>query len=145
MALCRFSLGVCIYILLPSLVFLIKEKYIVMSHEHVSNVGRIWKVFGLLSIITIVEVILGIVKPEVLHFNTFLSMNLLNWIFITLTVYKAYWIMWAFMHLEGEALALRWAVVGTLVFLIIYLVFILLVEADYIFEIFKNSTIKWNF
>lgn len=116
-----------------------------MSHEHVSNVGRIWKVFGLLSIITIVEVILGIVKPEVLNFNTFLSMNLLNWIFITLTVYKAYWIMWAFMHLEGEALALRWAVVGTLVFLIIYLVFILLVEADYIFEIFKNSTIKWNF
>jgi cytochrome c oxidase subunit 4 len=116
-----------------------------MSHEHVSNVGRIWKVFGLLSIITIVEVILGIVKPEILNFNTFLSMNLLNWIFITLTVYKAYWIMWAFMHLEGEALALRWAVVGTLVFLIIYLVFILLVEADYIFEIFKNSTIKWNF
>ena len=116
-----------------------------MSHEHVSNVGRIWKVFGLLSIITIVEVILGIVKPEVLHFNTFLSMGLLNWIFIILTVYKAYWIMWAFMHLEGEASALRWAVVGTLVFLIIYLVFILLVEADYIFEIFKNSTIKWNF
>ena len=116
-----------------------------MSHEHVSNVGRIWKVFGLLSIITIVEVILGIVKPEVLHFNTFLSMNLLNWIFITLTVYKAYWIMWAFMHLEGETASLRWAVVGTVVFLIIYLVFILLVEADYIFEVFKNATIKWNF
>ncbi|WP_395058445.1 cytochrome C oxidase subunit IV family protein [Flavobacterium sp.] len=116
-----------------------------MSHEHESNVGRIWKVFGLLSIITIVEVILGIVKPEVLQFNTFLSMGLLNWIFIILTVYKAYWIMWAFMHLEGEAASLRWAVVGTLVFLVIYLVFILLVEADYIFEIFKNSTIKWNF
>ena len=116
-----------------------------MSHEHVSNVGRIWKVFGLLSIITIVEVFLGIVRPEILFFNTFLSMGLLNWIFIILTVYKAYWIMWAFMHLEGEASSLRWAVVGTLVFLIIYLVFILLVEADYIFEIFKNSTIKWNF
>ena len=116
-----------------------------MSHEHVSNVGRIWKVFGLLSIITIVEVFLGIVRPEILFFNTFLSMGLLNWIFIILTVYKAYWIMWAFMHLEGEASSLRWAVVGTLVFLIIYLVFILLVEADYIFEIFKNATIKWNF
>jgi cytochrome c oxidase subunit IV len=66
-------------------------------------------------------------------------------LFITLTIYKAYWIMWAFMHLEGEALSLRWAVVGTVVFLITYLVFILLVEADYIFEIFKNATIKWNF
>ena len=116
-----------------------------MSHEHVSNVGRIWKVFGLLSIITIVEVFLGIVRPDVLYFNHFLSMNLLNWIFITLTIYKAYWIMWAFMHLEGETASLRWAVVGTVVFLIIYLVFILLVEADYIFEVFKNATIKWNF
>lgn len=116
-----------------------------MSHEHQSNTGRIWKVFGLLSIITTVEVILGIVKPEILHFNTFLGMNLLNWIFITLTIYKAYWIMWAFMHLEGEVIALRWAVVGTVVFLITYLVFILLVEADYIFEVFKNATIKWNF
>ncbi|WP_394758651.1 cytochrome C oxidase subunit IV family protein [Flavobacterium sp.] len=116
-----------------------------MSHEHVSNVGRIWKVFGLLSIITIVEVALGIIKPDVLFFNTFLSMGLLNWIFIILTVYKAYWIMWAFMHLEGEVASLRWAVVGTVTFLLVYLVFILLVEADYIFEIFKNSTIKWNF
>ena len=102
-------------------------------------------VFGLLSIITIIEVIFGIVKPEILHFNTFLGMNLLNWMFITLTIYKAYWIMWAFMHLEGEVIALRWAVVGTVVFLITYLVFILLVEADYIFEVFKNATIKWNF
>ena len=116
-----------------------------MSHEHQSNTGRIWKVFGLLSIITIIEVIFGIFKPHFLHFNTFLGMNLLNWLFILLTIYKAYWIMWAFMHLEGEVLSLRWAVVGTVVFLITYLVFILLVEADYIFEVFKNATIKWNF
>jgi hypothetical protein len=34
-----------------------------MSHEHVSNIGRIWKVFGILSAVTIVEVILGIFKP----------------------------------------------------------------------------------
>lgn len=116
-----------------------------MSQEHVSNTGRIWKVFIGLSIITTVEVVLGILKPEILYFNNFLSMNLLNWIFIILTVYKAYWIVWAFMHLEGETASLRWAVVGTVVFLVIYLVFILLVEADYIFEVFKNATIKWNF
>jgi cytochrome c oxidase subunit IV len=115
-----------------------------MSHEHTSNVGRIWKVFGLLSIITIIEVAFGIAKPEFMLFTNFLGMNLLNWLFITLTVYKAYWIMWAFMHLEGEKASLRWAVVGTIVFLVLYLVFILLVEANYIFDIFKNSTIKWN-
>jgi cytochrome c oxidase subunit IV len=116
-----------------------------MGHSHESNVGRIWKVFGFLSLITIVEVVLGIYKPHSLHFTNILGMNLLNWIFIILTVVKAYGIMWAFMHLEGEVATLRWAIVAPLVFLILYLVFILLVEADYIFEVFKNSTIKWNF
>lgn len=116
-----------------------------MSHEHVSNTKRIWMVFGLLSVVTTVEVILGILKPESLHMNNFLSMNLLNWIFILLTIYKAYYIVWAFMHMEGEKSSLRWSVVAPVIFLILYLVFILLVEADYIYEVFKNATIKWNF
>lgn len=119
-----------------------------MAHghgEYVSNTSRIWKVFILLSVVTIVEVALGIVKPEALHMNTFLSMNLLNWIFIMLTIYKAYYIVWAFMHMEGERASLRWAVVSSVIFLILYLIFILLVEADYIYEVFRTSTIKWNF
>lgn len=118
-----------------------------MSHEHAheSNLGRIWKVFGILSAITIVEVIFGILKPDVLHMNNFLSMNLLNWLFIILTLVKAYYIVWAFMHMEGEKSSLRWIVVSPIIFLVAYLLFILLVEADYIFEVFKNSTIKWNF
>ena len=116
-----------------------------MSHEHVSNTKRIWFVFGLLSVVTIVEVALGIMKPDVLHMNNLLSMNLLNWIFIILTIFKAYYIIWAFMHMEGEKASLRWTVVAPVVFLILYLLFILLVEADYIFEVFKDSTIKWNF
>lgn len=115
------------------------------SHEYVSNTKRIWQVFGLLSVITIVEVILGIIKPEILYMHTFLSMNLLNWIFIILTVVKAYYIVWAFMHMEGERASLRWAVVSSIVFLVLYLLFILLVEADYIYEVFRTSTIKWNF
>ena len=116
-----------------------------MSHEHVSNTKRIWFVFGLLSVVTTVEVILGILKPDVLHMNNLLGMNYLNWIFYILTIFKAYYIVWAFMHMEGEKTALRWAVVLPVIFLVIYLLFILLIEADYIFEIFKNSTIKWNF
>lgn len=116
-----------------------------MSHEHVSNTKRIWFVFGLLSVVTTVEVILGILKPESLHMNHLLGMNLLNWIFYILTIFKAYYIVWAFMHMEGEKSSLRWSVVAPVIFLVLYLLFILLVEADYIFEIFKNSTIKWNF
>jgi len=72
------------------------------AHEHVSNTKRIWMVFGLLSVVTTVEVFLGIVRPEFLFMNNFLSMNLLNWVFIILTLYKAYYIVWAFMHMEGE-------------------------------------------
>ena len=116
-----------------------------MSHEHVSNTKRIWLVFGILSIVTTVEVFLGIQKPEVLHMTNFLGMNLLNWIFIILTIFKAYYIVWAFMHMEGETPALRRAVVWTVIFLISYLVFILLTEGNYIFGVFKNATIKWNF
>jgi cytochrome c oxidase subunit IV len=116
-----------------------------MSQAHVSNTGRIWKVFILLSVITTVEVILGILKPDVLYMNSFLSVNLLNWIFYALTLYKAYYIVWAFMHMEGEKNSLKWAVVMPVIFLVLYLLLILLIEADYIFEVFKNSSIKWNF
>jgi cytochrome c oxidase subunit IV len=116
-----------------------------MSHEHVSNTKRIWTVFGILSIITIVEVFFGISKPEFLHMNNLLGLNLLNWLFIILTLVKAYYIVYAFMHMEGEKSVLRYAVILPLIFLIIYLLFILLTEGNYVFEVFKNSTIKWNF
>jgi cytochrome c oxidase subunit IV len=116
-----------------------------MSHEHVSNTKRIWFVFGLLSLITVVEVILGIYKPESLEFSFFIGLNLLNWIFYILTLVKAYYIIWAFMHMEGETVGLRWSVVSTVIFLVLYLLFILLVEGHYIYGVFKDSTIKWNF
>ncbi|WP_414000082.1 cytochrome C oxidase subunit IV family protein [Flavobacterium sp. W1B] len=116
-----------------------------MSHEHVSNSKRIWFVFALLSVVTTVEVFLGIYKPAIFHMNHFLGMNLLNWIFYILTVYKAYYIVWSFMHLEGEKSSLRWSIVLPVVFLILYILFILLTEGDYIFEVFRDSTIKWNF
>jgi len=116
-----------------------------MAHAHESNTGRIWKVFWFLSAVTIVEVILGIFKPEALHMTNVLGTNLLNWIFLILTLVKAYGIVWAFMHMEGETKALRRSVVWTVIFLVLYLTFILLVEGNYVFEVFKNATIKWNF
>lgn len=116
-----------------------------MAHSHESNTKRIWLVFGILSIITIVEVILGIVKPDSLYLTNLFHMNLLNWIFIILTLVKAYYIMWAFMHLEGEKASLRWSIVAPLVFLIAYLILIMLIEGNYIFEVYKNNHYKWIF
>ncbi len=102
-------------------------------------------VFLILSIVTLVEVVLGIIKPGFLVNYTFLSMKLLNWIFIILTIYKAYLIAWAFMHLDGESKGLRRAIVWTSIFLIAYLMFILLIEGDYIYEVFKNNKVAWDF
>jgi cytochrome c oxidase subunit IV len=116
-----------------------------MSHDHASNTKRIWTVFGILSVITIVEVFFGILKPASLLFTNVLGMNLLNWLFIILTLVKAYYIVYAFMHMEGEKSTLRNSVILPLIFLIVYLLFILLTEGNYVFEVFKNSTIKWNF
>jgi cytochrome c oxidase subunit IV len=44
-----------------------------------------------------------------------MGMNLLNWIFYALTVYKAYYIVYSFMHMEGEK-SLRYAVVLPVIF-----------------------------
>ncbi len=118
-----------------------------MAHatSHESSVKRIWYVFVILSILTIVEVVFGIIKPAMLVENKFLAMKLLNWIFIILTIVKAYYITWAFMHMEGETSGLRRSVVWTSIFLISYLMFILLVEGDYIYEVYKAGHVKYNF
>ena len=127
-----------------------------MAHDHKleifrglikfkSNTQKIWGVLVFLSIVTTVEVVLGIIKPHVLTSNYLLGMKLLNWIFITLTLVKAYYITWDFMHMRDERSSLRRAVVWTPIFLVSYLLFILLFEADYIYNVWKEGFMAWNF
>ena len=127
-----------------------------MAHEHKleifrglwkfkSNTQKIWGVLAFLCVVTAVEVVLGIMKPEALTDNYFLGMKILNWIFIILTLVKAYYIAWDFMHLRDEKTALRRAIVWTPIFLVAYLIFILLLEADYVYEVYKNGFVTWNF
>jgi len=89
LALCRFSLGIC--------QGLLKFK---------SNTQKIWGVLIFLSIVTAIEVVLGIYKPDVLM-GQVLGMKALNWIFIILTIVKAYYITWDFMHMRDETKGLR--------------------------------------
>ena len=109
-----------------------------------SNTQKIWGVLILLTIVTAVEVVLGIYKPEMLM-GKFLSMKILNWIFIILTIVKAYYITWDFMHMRDETPALKRMVVWTAVFLIAYLIFILLQEGNYVFDVYKDGYIKRDF
>jgi|TARA_B100002052_G_scaffold260395_1_gene253568 cytochrome c oxidase subunit 4 len=109
-----------------------------------SNVQKIWGVLIFLSVVTAIEVALGIVKPEILM-NYFLSMKLINWIFVILTLVKAYYITWDFMHMRDEKFGLQVSVVITLIFLIAYAAFIFLVEGNYIYDIMYEGFVSWNF
>ena len=129
-----------------------------------SNTQKIWGVLLLLSVITAVEVVLGIYKPDILMvpsiqafegglgatllniiLSPFIYTKSLNLIFIVLTVVKAYYITWDFMHMRDETKSLRRLVVWTAVFLICYLVFILLQEGGYIESVYTEGFIKRNF
>ncbi len=109
-----------------------------------SNVQKIWGVLIFLSIVTTIEVILGIVKPQSLM-GMFLGMKILNWIFIILTIVKAYYIAWDFMHIRDEKGSLKGSIVLPLVVLLPFLSWILLIEADYIFEVMRTGFVSWNF
>ena len=129
-----------------------------------SNTQKIWGVLLLLSVITAVEVVLGIFKPDILMvpsiqafegglgatllniiLSPFIYTKSLNLIFIVLTVVKAYYITWDFMHMRDETKSLRRLVVWTAVFLICYLVFILLQEGGYIESVYTDGFIKRDF
>ena len=129
-----------------------------------SNTQKIWGVLLLLSVITAVEVVLGIYKPDILMvpsiqafegglgatllniiLSPFIYTKSLNLIFIVLTVVKAYYITWDFMHMRDETKSLRSLVVWTAVFLICYLVFILLQEGGYIESVYTDGFIKRDF
>ena len=126
-----------------------------MAHEHKlaifqglvkfkSNTQKIWGVLIFLTIITAIEVVLGIYKPEFLMTKV-IGMKLLNWVFIILTIVKAYYITWDFMHMRDETKALRRMVVWTAVFLICYLVFILLQEGGYVEGVWETGFTKKDF
>ncbi|MEC7064212.1 MAG: cytochrome C oxidase subunit IV family protein [Bacteroidota bacterium] len=109
-----------------------------------SNQQKIWGVLIFLSIVTAVEVALGILKPPFL-LEPVLGMKGLNWIFILLTIVKAYYIAWDFMHLRDEKRNLTFSIVLPLLVLIPFLIFILLFEADYIFGVMDSGFVSWNF
>ncbi|MFN3756313.1 MAG: cytochrome C oxidase subunit IV family protein [Flavobacterium sp.] len=129
-----------------------------------SNEQKIWGVLIFLSIVTGVEVVLGIYKPAMLMqpwlspfegglgaillnilLSAFIFLIPLNLIFLVLTIVKAYYIAWDFMHMRDEKKSLRRAVVWTFVFLALYLALILLLEGDYVHEVYRTGHIKWNF
>ncbi|MAP02156.1 MAG: cytochrome C oxidase subunit IV [Flavobacteriales bacterium] len=96
-----------------------------------NSTKKIWIVFWILFVLTTIEVILGIFKPEFLTNNSIIGVSLLNHTFIFLTLLKAYYIVMTFMHLGDEKKSLKLSIITPMFVLIPYLLFILLVEASF--------------
>ena len=67
------------------------------SADSKKQVSKIWKVTGLLAIVTIVEVALGLYGT-----GAGMPKGLVNIFFLLLTIYKAAYIVRVFMHLGDE-------------------------------------------
>jgi cytochrome c oxidase subunit IV len=94
----------------------------VEEHYDPKNRSVIWKTFWILLLITIVEVAIAF---------SGLSKELLEVIYIILTVVKAYFIVGYFMHLKHETQTLAYTIVLPFI-LIIYLIAMALAEGQFL-------------
>ncbi len=102
------------------------------GHEDTMTRGRIWKVAGILSLITIVEFIFALYLAP-----TFPAIHhIVNPIYIVLTLVKAFYIVAFFMHLKFEKSALILAIVVPVLF-IIGLILVLTNESHHWLDVFK--------
>ena len=113
---------------------LIKDNEYALSAHHSDEAGaeirkKVWIVTVLLTVLTGVEVAMGIFLSE----RGTITWQLVKWGFIIMTAVKAGMIVMEFMHLGHEKKALKWLVLAPYIVFILYLAFICLTEASYIF------------
>jgi cytochrome c oxidase subunit 4 len=80
---------------------------------------RLWNVFWIMLGITIFELILGSYAAN----TGKVGPTTLKIVFISLTILKAYFIVYEFMHLGHEAKSMKWIIIGPYTGFIMYLVF----------------------
>lgn len=84
---------------------------------------RIWRPFLILLAITVAEFIVALAIPESL-----MGKGIKNWLYIIMTIAKAFYIVAFFMHLKFERVMLAYAIVVPTAF-IVALIFALFAEA----------------
>mgnify|MGYP003499570626 CR=1 FL=1 len=101
------------------------------DHGHGDHAGlsvkKIWQVFGILLVITVIEFIIALAVIP----NGYMSHAVGNFIYIALTLLKAFYIVAYFMHLKYEKLGLQLALSVTFIF-IIYFIVLMLIEGDFL-------------
>lgn len=93
---------------------------------------KLWNVFWIMLVVTILELIIGshAYKWGLLNEDRTSSV-LLKFIFIGLTIGKAFFIVFSFMHLGDERKAMKYTILAPYILFILYLVYIIVAEANY--------------
>lgn len=89
---------------------------------------KIWVVTGILTVITLVEVLVGMFFGRSLTHGA--TWEAIKWGYIILTIIKAGYIVLVFMHLGDEKKMLKYLILIPYFIFIIYLIFIGLTEAN---------------
>jgi cytochrome c oxidase subunit 4 len=114
-------------------------QYELMAH-HSEEEGKIkrrklWNVFWIMLGVTIIELLIGSYAKDMGLLNPDRTSSLvLKIIFIGLTIGKAYFIVFSFMHLGDEKKAMKYSIIGPYTIFILYLIYIVLAEAVYVGE-----------
>jgi len=97
-------------------------------------IRKIWMTALILAVVTAIEFLFAF---------TIEKGALLTFIFIALTLVKAFFIVAEFMHLRHEAKALIWSVLLPIIFLC-WLILALKLEGNAIFEALKFFWLRWG-
>ncbi|CAN5890748.1 hypothetical protein BH11BAC7_BH11BAC7_25340 [soil metagenome] len=88
---------------------------------------KLWRVFWLLLVVTIIEVGVGLYASD--HH---LSATFLKIFFIGFTIVKAFYIVYVFMHLGDEERWTKWMIIAPFTGFILYFIFMLTIgEGNY--------------
>lgn len=111
-------------------------QYEFMAH-HSEEEGKIkrrklWNVFWIMLAVTIIELAIGFKAASLGLLNDDRTSSvILKFIFISLTILKAYFIVLSFMHLGDEKKSMKYSVLAPYTLFILYLVYIIVGEANY--------------
>lgn len=97
------------------------------EEEGKKNRKTLWRVFWVMLLITLFELVVGFLAPE----KGWSGTTTLKVLFITLTIVKAAAIVMWFMHLKHEVKFFKWAILSMYTILMFYTIFIVLTEGIY--------------
>lgn len=106
------------------------EKMAIHDEAHGKVVRKkLWMVFWIMLGITLFELFIGFKFSE--------SLGEINkeYLFIFLTVVKAFFIVWVFMHLGDEKKAMKYVIIAPYTLFIFYLAFMAITEGAYSYTI----------